>query len=208
MCKMCKWQNSKTLAQRSYQNTKGDKQMNYFENELNYITDEEVRNKCKEVLANVNEQFFEAAASSTGKYHPDYALGEGGLYRHTVAAVMIAADLRRNECVANFDDKQFSYIIAALILHDSCKSGIDWDSKYTKHNHPLLVKELLDDVLGECEFTEEVGRLVASHMGQWTTCKWDKTVLPRPQLPDEIFVHLCDYLASRKFIEINFEKGI
>ena len=182
--------------------------MIYFEKELEYITDEEIRNQCIEVLKNVSEKFYEAGASSTGKYHPDYAAGEGGLYRHTVAAVMIAVELSRNELIANFDDKTMSYIIAALILHDSCKHGIEWDSKYSKHAHPLYAIDLIRNTLGECEFTEEVGRLVASHMGQWTTCKWDRTVLPKPKMADEIFVHLCDYLASRKFIEINFEKGV
>lgn len=182
--------------------------MNYFEKELSYITDEEIRNKCSEVLKHVNENFYKEPASSTGKYHPNYALGEGGLYRHTIAAVMIAVELSKNELIASFDEKTMSYIISAIILHDTCKSGKNWDSKYTKHSHPLEAKDLIYDVLGECDFTTNVGRLVSTHMGQWTTCKWDKTVLPKPEMPDEIFVHLCDYLASRKFIEINFEKGI
>ena len=182
--------------------------MIYFEKELTYIKDEEIRRQCMEVLKNINDDFYTAAASSTGKYHPDYALGEGGLYRHTVAAVMIAVTLNENELIGNFNDKAFSYIVSAIILHDTCKHGMDWDSKYTKHSHPIEAAKLIEKVLGECEFTTEVGRLVASHMGQWTTCRWDRTVLPRPQLPDEIFVHMCDYLASRKFIEINFDKGV
>ena len=45
-------------------------------------------------------------------------------------------------------------------------------------------------------------------MGQWTTCKWDKTELPYPESPAQMFVHLCDYLASRRFIEINFDKEV
>lgn len=182
--------------------------MIYFEKELEYIKDEEVRNQCMEVLKHVNENFYTAAASSTGKYHPDFAAGEGGLYRHTIAAVMFAMTLNDNESIGGFKDKTFDYILAAIILHDTCKHGKDWESKYSKHSHPVLAQELIRDVLGECEFTYEVGRMVASHMGQWTTAKWDRTVLPKPVKADEMFVHMCDYLASRKFVEVNFEKGI
>lgn len=34
--------------------------------------------------------FFTQPASSSGKYHPSYALGVGGLVRHTKAAMIMA----------------------------------------------------------------------------------------------------------------------
>ena len=40
--------------------------------------------------------FFEVPASSTGKYHPEFALGDGGLIRHTKVAVRIAYELLNN----------------------------------------------------------------------------------------------------------------
>ena len=63
----------------------------YFEEELQLIKDDGIRDLVVEVLKTVKDDFFHAPASSTGKYHPDYALGDGGLYRHTRAAVKIAA---------------------------------------------------------------------------------------------------------------------
>ena len=188
--------------------------MENFEKELNFIRDEETRNWTKEVLDKVSPKFFEEAASTTGKYHPSYALGEGGLYRHTVAAVKIAECLRDNKSVHNMSNATVDLCIAALILHDCCKCGKNWESKYTKHNHPILAAELVEEVLGnDCEYgskkSEYISRvcdMIKSHMGQWTTCKWDKTVLPEPRSEEDKFVHLCDYLASRKFIEINFEE--
>lgn len=65
----------------------------YFEEELELIKNEGVRHSVIELLKNVNDEFYHAPASSTGKYHPDYALRDGGLYRHTRAAVKIAEDL-------------------------------------------------------------------------------------------------------------------
>ena len=182
---------------------------NEFEKELSYINDEVIREQTKKVLSCVAPEFFVAAASSTGKYHPSYALGEGGLYRHTCAAVGIAKDVLELEWVKNnISEPVHDYIIAALILHDSAKCGKCWDSKYTRHDHSLQAAELIKDNLeGEEheDFVNNVGRLVSSHMGQWNTCKWDRIVLPKPDHFDEFIVHLCDYLASRKYLEYRFE---
>lgn len=187
----------------------------YFEEELRMIKNEEVRNCVIEVLKHVNDKFYHAAASSTGKYHPDYALGDGGLYRHTRAAVKIANDLLSLEWYKGmFDELSRDYIIAALILHDTCKSGKDWESPYTMHTHPIQAGDLVEDVLigdaEDCEDAKEIARLIRSHMGQWCEPgRWnkydDRTVLPKPINDDEFFVHLCDYLASRKFLEV---KGV
>ena len=189
--------------------------MNYFEQELNYIKDEESRQWTKEILDHVNEKFYIEAASTTGKYHPEYALGEGGLYRHTKAAVMIAQCLRENKFAHSLTDMEYDLVIAALILHDTCKCGRNWQSLYTLHRHPIEAKDLIREALTdvECgskkeEFVMRVSSMVASHMGQWTTSRWEYTVLPEPANEAERLVHICDYLASRKFIEINFDKGI
>lgn len=179
--------------------------MEYFKKELNLIQDEEVREQTRKVLERVNDEFFHAAASSTGKYHPSYALGDGGLYRHTQAAVGIAKCLMDLDMFDYFTPVEKDYIIAALILHDSCKSGIEWDSKYTKHEHPVLAQQLIDETLGNCEFTVVVGALVASHMGQWNRNFRSRTVLPVPETDAAKLVHVADYLASRKFLEYVFE---
>ena len=184
----------------------------YFEEELQMIKNEEVRNCVIEVLKRVNDQFYHAAASSTGKYHPEYALGDGGLYRHTRAAVKIANDILNLEWFnKEFTDDDKDVMIAAIILHDTCKSGKDWDSQYTMHTHPIQAGELVEDTLRDTEYrgiSEEIARLIRSHMGQWNEPgRWnkynDRTVLPKPEELDEFIVHLCDYLASRKYLEVN-----
>ena len=45
-----------------------------------------------------------------------------------------------------------------------------------------------------------IAELVESHMGEW-----NYSVLPKPKTDLQKFVHECDYLASRKFLEVNFE---
>lgn len=183
--------------------------MEYFKKELSLIKNDKIREQTIFMLERVSPEFFKAAASSTGKYHPQYALGEGGLYRHTKAAVGIAASLLELDTYKNmFDNDTKDYIIAALILHDSCKHGKTWESKYTKHSHPVDAQSLIADNLEGEEnkiFVNTVGTYIASHMGQWNTCKWDRIILPTPVTNGQFFVHLCDYLASRKFLEYQFE---
>ena len=100
----------------------------------------------------VPKYFWHVQASSTGKYHPDYALGEEGLLRHTCAAVRIAIDIMNREMYnLIFDEIDKDNIIVALMLHDTFKHGEEKDGKYNPysiHEHPLLsadkVREHLD----------------------------------------------------------------
>lgn len=47
---------------------------------------------------------------------------------------------------------------------------------------------------------------IESHMGQWQfDYKTKKKVLPKPKGKIQNFVHWCDYLASRKCLEFNFD---
>ena len=48
---------------------------------------------------------------------------------------------------------------------------------------------------------------IASHMGKWTTAPYARgIVLPKPKDGISQYVHMCDYLASRKFLTFEFDK--
>ena len=114
-----------------------------FEKEIGYIKDSKRREDIKTLLSLLPDYFYEVPASSTGKYHPDFALGDGGLVRHTKVAVRMAIELLNNNSVGmKFSDGDKDLIIMALILHDGVKSGME-HSKYTKFDHPLLVSKLI-----------------------------------------------------------------
>ena len=172
-----------------------------FEDEINLIKNEIIREIVEWDLSRLPEYFFHIPASSSGKYHPEYTLGEGGLVRHTKAAVKIANELFN---IYNLDDNRKDVIIASLILHDGLKKGIH-ESENTLHEHPKLMAEFVSFKWLSIEvFRLVIAGCIESHMGQWTTSKHSDVVLPTPQTECEKFVHLCDYLASRKFIEIKF----
>ncbi|MBQ6495403.1 MAG: HD domain-containing protein [Bacilli bacterium] len=183
--------------------------INYFKKEISYIKDEELVKDIKTLIKLLPDYFFEIPASSTGKYHPKYALGENGLVRHTKAAVRFAYELLSNNTIGcKFSDRDKDLIIMALILHDGLKSGLEHD-KYTKFDHPLLMSKYImenkEKLIMDIDDIRKLCRMIESHMGEWTYDTYlKKEVLPKPVTAEQRFVHMCDFLASRKFINIDF----
>lgn len=57
-----------------------------FNRYINEIGDPKIQEIVEECLQKCPKEFYTMPASTTGKYHPPFALGEGGLVRHTLAA--------------------------------------------------------------------------------------------------------------------------
>ena len=183
--------------------------INYFTKELSYIKDNDRRSDLRYLINLLPDYFFEIPASSTGKYHPEFASGDGGLVRHTKVAVRIGYELLNNNTVgAKFTDKDKDLILMALTLHDGLKSGLE-HSKYTKFDHPLLVSKFIlenkSKLTLEIDDIRKICSMIESHMGEWTIDPYTKKeVLPRPRTSEQTFVHMCDFLASRKFLDVEF----
>ena len=64
-----------------------------FKREVNYLKNERYRENANKLIELLPDYFFEVPASSTGKYHPEYALGDGGLLIHSKAAMRIGYEL-------------------------------------------------------------------------------------------------------------------
>ena len=181
-----------------------------FVRELSLIEDKDIRKFTIKCLQAAPRYFWHIPASSTGKYHPDYAATEGGLVKHVKMAVKFAEDLLVLEQHAQLiENGHKDMIYAALILHDICKKGRSDDGdEHTRFDHPILATQLLTNVAlnmyGDFdhipEFVEKIQQMIASHMGQWHTNKYNPDVtLSKPRTFAQEFVHLCDYLASRKY---------
>ncbi len=174
-----------------------------FQEELFLIKDDEVRDITTNLIEKLPDYYFEIPASSTGKYHPNYAQGKGGLVRHTKAAVGIANQLLQLEMYQDLK-RDKDAIIAALILHDGLKNGEE-HSEYTKSEHPILMANFIKKNTENQKIANKISDLVLTHMGQWNTAyKSTEEIMPKPKTESQKFVHLCDYLASRKSLEYNF----
>lgn len=178
-----------------------------FRTEINYIKNEHIKNSLETMLELLPDYFYEIGASSTGKYHPQFSLGKGGLVRHTKVAARIAKELFNDCALTNFTDNEKDLIIFSIVLHDGLKSGKE-KSEYSKFDHPLLIRDYIIENKDKLELSKDeldlVCNAVASHMGPWTKDYEGNEVLPLPKTKYERFVHMCDYLSSRKFLNVNF----
>lgn len=179
----------------------------YFEKEIEYIKDKDKVEDIKYLINLLPDYFFTIPASSTGKYHPKFASTKSGLVKHTKVAVRIAYDLF--ETVNNITDREKDLIIMALIMHDGLKKGLI-EENYTCFDHPLRVSKLIIENTKNLKMSIDDIRLmcslIESHMGKWNTNKYSKIILPLPDNELKRFVHRCDYLASRNYLNVSFNK--
>lgn len=152
----------------------------------------------------------------------------GGLVNHTRAVTAIARSLMDSnafkdicfgtqaeidyETLLNYQD----CTIAACILHDCCKADDDNPRHTTKFDHPLCAAKLFKDISTKYITKDNMGYMklvipiiygcIASHMNKWNTSKYmPDVVLPIPKTGIEVFVSMCDYIGSRKFLPFDIE---
>ena len=184
--------------------------LSIFKDEINYVEDSKLKEDFKTLINLLPDYFFEVPASSTGKYHPEFAAGSGGLVRHTKVAVRFAYELLNNNTVGiKFSSHDKDLIIMALTLHDGLKHGISHE-KFVRFYHPLVVSKYImenkDKLSMDVDDIRKICSMIETHMGEWTYDSYNKKeVLPKPRTAEQRFVHMCDYLASRKFVDVKFD---
>lgn len=188
-----------------------EERMKLVEPILNTFENDDIKEFAIVLLDNLPEYIWSVPASSTGKYHPQYSLGLGGLMRHQIAVVRFLNfffELEQYQNVINSRERDLMRV--AGLVHDGRKSGSQQDferSKYTKFDHPKLMADVITSYSGKYLTVEElafVSRAINSHMGQWNIDKKTGIELPKPSNVYEELVHLADYLASRKSLTMDF----
>lgn len=182
-----------------------------FLDELGYISDEELSESLLKLINLLPEYWLEEPASSTGKYHPEYALGKGGLLRHSKAAMRIGYELLSNPCIGDkYTSREKDLMLMSLLVHDGLKLGLPQE-KYTRFDHPILMANFVEKNYKEVGLSKEdakfMGDVIKTHMGPWTTDYDGNEVLEKPKTKYQNFVHMCDFLASRKCILVPFEEN-
>lgn len=176
---------------------------------------EDIKEFCKVLVNNLPLYWWEVPASSTGKYHPSYALGDGGLMRHSISVVrFLNWFFSLEQYQKQYTDRERDLLRCAGLVHDGRKSGASDDVKevFTVFNHPLLMADVVREHKGcgviSDEEIEIIAHSIESHMGQWNVSNKPKDegiVLPKPEGKYQEIVHLADYLASRKPLEMEFD---
>ena len=181
-----------------------------FKTEINYLKNPKYQENIQTLIELVPDYFFIIPAASTGKYHPQFAQGEAGLVRHTKAALKIAKDILSLEYMNNiFTNDEKDLLLIAILFHDTHKLGVPKE-KYTRFDHPLLAASFIKDNQDETTFTDKeiniITKTISSHMGQWNTNSYSNITLPKPNDKYEFFVHMCDFLSSKKYLDVKFDK--
>ena len=181
-----------------------------FLDELEYIKDEKLQDSLLKIIESLPEYWFHVAASSTGKYHPKYSLGEGGLLRHSKSAMRIGYELLGNPSIGEkYTEREKDLMLIALLVHDGLKLG-EKEERYTRFDHPILMANFIINNQEKYNLEEEDAKFIAdvikTHMGPWTKDYSGNEVLERPKTKYQNFVHMCDFLAAKKFLQVSFDE--
>ena len=188
-----------------------EQQSNMIAPILATIANEDIREFATVLVDGLPDYIWHVGASSTGKYHPAYSLGDGGLMRHQIAVVRFLNYFFELEQYATIGSRKMDLMRVAGLVHDGRKSGeqVDYErSKYTKFDHPIQMANVVRSYDGKYlnhDELEFIAHCIESHMGQWATDKKSSVVLPKPEDVYQHFVHLADYLASRKDLTMAFD---
>lgn len=182
--------------------------------EVDKLQDIENRRFANYILNRLPDYFFTVPASSSGKYHPKNDLGEGGLVRHSISVVRMLDYLLEPKGYFDFDEDQKELLKISALFHDCMKSGTQDEyenNKQTKFLHPLYAANFIMTMAVKSGFPYEkalfIYDAVIAHMGQWNTNKNEVgSKLPTPVSSGQKVLHLADYLASRKDINMEFDE--
>jgi hypothetical protein len=181
-----------------------------FNTELKRFNNDNVKTSTETILEMIPDYFYKVPASSSGKYHPSFSLGEGGLVRHVKVAMRILEEMFRDEAFGVYDEYTKDLIRMALILHDGFKSGKEYGG-HTCSEHPVIMSEFIienkDKLLISEKDSKFVSELVLTHMGPWNKDKEGNVIMPVPKSNEQLLVHLCDYIASRNFLNVCFDNN-
>ena len=163
---------------------------------LSLIVSPELRACARKLCNNAPEYFFHDAASSSGKYHPEFDLGDGGVKRHSLLVAYFAHEIATAWGMSQHD---IDCAVIAGLIHDVLKRGPE-GGEHTAFEHPLYAAQYVRDMFPGNSDMELVASAIESHMGKWNTSKYSDTVLPVPMTMIQLCVSAADMTASRKIL--------
>ncbi|MCT4612468.1 MAG: HD domain-containing protein [Clostridia bacterium] len=184
-----------------------------FNDELNLIENESIKNFTLEALKIAPKYFFDVPSSVSGKYHPYCNNGKYGLIMHTKLCVNAGKEIFDNPLLINelankpaLTKLEEDICISSILIHDICKYGtndtIEAGSKSRK-DHPILAGEILKNSsslknLLDSNIKSTIVKCVERHTGPWVNDRNGNKILEEPKHYLEKIVHLMDYFGSRK----------
>ena len=168
----------------------------WFYPQLKLIKHENVKNFVEIILKGTGDWFYKDPASTTGKNHPYFALGDGGLVRHVKAVVYFMKTFLDTK-LYNIDEYHSDLLIGAAILHDIRKHTADggYIENHAREGYNIIMEtqKIHPELISE-EDALYMAIPVSTHMGIWGEKQGERV----PESDAEKLLHLADYCASRK----------
>lgn len=182
--------------------------LEYFDYPMTFVN-QKIMELVNEYFDKIPNYFYKVPASSTGKYHPSFDHGDGGLLRHTQMTCEMMLEFQR---IDKYKHLNFFDMMVACILHDTFKNGyvdnnrtvaahasIAADEFYDTYIHHKYSVEELEYTIGNVTYdcaseldrrVMDICNMIRTHMGQWGAIT--------PQTESEKLVHMADFVVSRK----------
>lgn len=161
------------------------------------------------LIEQLDDYWFIKPASSTGKYHPKFNNGEGGLVRHSLNVCMWWQQMYRafEQELMSFSGRDDIYDLGliACLFHDAKKYGdAEENSRWVKKDHDVRsmewflhnveIYEHMNDMNFDNKAINYVANAIDHHNGPWSTHGAPRTIFER-------LVFICDYASSQKIHE-------
>lgn len=169
----------------------------------------EYRNLAEFLIDQLDDYWFIKPASSTGKYHPKFNNGEGGLVRHSLNVCMWWQQMYRafEQELISFSGRDDIYDLGliACLFHDAKKYGdAEENSRWVKKDHDVKsmewflhnveIYEHTNDMNFDNKAINYIANAIDYHNGPWSTHGAPRTIFER-------LVFICDYASSQKIHE-------
>lgn len=162
------------------------------------IMDPAIKAMVHQGLEGCDKEFFTAASSKSGMFHPADEINEGGLALHTARVVTMGEHLGE---FFDLEPREKDILRAGLILHDSVKGGEPWEGYANDHGE--LAGKLIMGLDGPEDAKKTAAQIASNHMAVWRQTPDGN---PNPALPDnkmDMITSLADYLAARDNIYVD-----
>lgn len=161
------------------------------------------------LIEQLDDYWFIKPASSTGKYHPKFNNGEGGLVRHSLNVCMWWQQMYKafEQELMSFSGRDDIYDLGliACLFHDAKKYGdAEENSRWVKKDHDVRsmewflhnveIYEHMNDMNFDNKAINYIANAIDHHNGSWSTHGAPRTIFER-------LVFICDYASSQKIHE-------
>ncbi|MEI7436258.1 MAG: hypothetical protein WCL16_05580 [bacterium] len=155
--------------------------------------------------------FFEEPASSSGKFHPYYANGRGGLLRHTLSALEEAERIIRVPKEDRLSAERCDEVRIAVLLHDILKYGDVNEYEigkragrkmHTHADHGFFAAACFNNFAASRGLDSKRARIISvalsGHMGVFAPRHLDFEVASHDEQDVLYIVTRADFLVSQK----------